>query len=939
MNLLNQCQLWTDRGEDWKIVEAVEGLPEAERTPELVSELARAYNNLADGDRTLYERALSLLLPLEETMKDDYRWNFRVGYAYYYLDEEGPALRHFRKALAARPGDEEAGQFVRDCGRRLVAPLFERPFRTRVRDMWTDFQSREAALRALIDRRGEADAAEELLKLAASILDQAIRGAAFAVGKDGDQYVLTLSPEGDPVQLWKILYALRQAPEELRPLWRLEAGLPRKDGELRLDGQAVPGDAVSVQWERTERGIHFRLYAPVLAGRTPDAAQAAGALLLYQALGEVAAMRLMDGLDVSSAPPEGAALPLSRLAGALREEGEDLSPDGEACLAARAQAYGGHPIRDRDTDWRLDVTEGHTRCPEAAAGYLSGDDRAVDAFHRDGIAAGFFVWRPEDCPAAYRTAEKVRRALAAYVTEKAGPEAVTWTGWADGLYAGYLDCLAWDPEPVLDAAEAFFRQEGFRQGAFHTFRRRVPTAYFLKETAESAPAAPRKAILTEDVTEQLQACVEETGGYFARMFQLLQAWLVKGISEGRFTEAEARADRDTALWYAYACCNLGDYEWYYRAAQWMPDSEAQAAGCGMWYYRYSVALMGCGRLEEARTYAERGTREEPDYPWIWLQAAKLRSHFGDRAGALEAVERGLFLVPGDYEFRTLRAEILRGASLEEMEYHWIDPDSDKVLQDGLDEGADEKLRALSCLTTDEAALREIGALFPAGDAEWDAPYCRFFCKVAGHPVDLVFCMNRAGMSKLKIGWLRRLREEMDSGKWLTRPCEGGDEGLLSAVIVGLDYSVRLRYIPSRGDAVFDASPDGTPRKEAETDGDGSAAVLLRGGAWDRDAVVRALGAAGFDAEADGDDAVMASAGGLTAVLCFYPRPYGTADLPAHRSHVTAAVVGSGEPDAARRLLMTAVLACAALPDAAAVLTGGVCLTPEAWRAQADNTNF
>ena len=46
----------------------------------------------------------------------------------------------------------------------------------------------------------------------------------------------------------------------------------------------------------------------------------------------------------------------------------------------------------------------------------------------------------------------------------------------------------------------------------------------------------------------------------------------------------------------------------------MKASEKNAAGCAMWYYRYSVALMYCGRLEEARSYAERGIQEEPDYP-------------------------------------------------------------------------------------------------------------------------------------------------------------------------------------------------------------------------------------------------------------------------------------------------------------------------------------
>lgn len=60
--------------------------------------------------------------------------------------------------------------------------------------------------------------------------------------------------------------------------------------------------------------------------------------------------------------------------------------------------------------------------------------------------------------------------------------------------------------------------------------------------------------------------------------------------------------------------DLQDVHILAKLAQWMPASEKNAQGCGAWYYRYSVALMYCGRLEEARRYAEAGTREEPDYP-------------------------------------------------------------------------------------------------------------------------------------------------------------------------------------------------------------------------------------------------------------------------------------------------------------------------------------
>lgn len=136
----------------------------------------------------------------------------------------------------------------------------------------------------------------------------------------------------------------------------------------------------------------------------------------------------------------------------------------------------------------------------------------------------------------------------------------------------------------------------------------------------------------------------------------------------------------------------------------MKDSEKNAGGCATWYYRYSVALMYCGRLEEALDYAEKGIREEPDYPWIWLQAAKLRSHSGDKAGALEAVAHGLKLEPGDHEFLTLKGEIEAGEPLERMEYHWIDPGADRNLQQGLDEDADEKQRSISCITVNREGL-------------------------------------------------------------------------------------------------------------------------------------------------------------------------------------------------------------------------------------------
>ena len=234
-------------------------------------------------------------------------------------------------------------------------------------------------------------------------------------------------------------------------------------------------------------------------------------------------------------------------------------------------------------------------------------------------------------------------------------------------------------------------------------------------------------VLSPQDVENLEAMSDGSTGYFYKMLDYLEKRVEDGVRRGRFSEEAAKADLETALWYSYACNNLDEYESYCRAAQWMAASEgsAEAARCGMWYYRYSCALLYCGRLEEALAYAEKGVAVEPDYVWGWLQLGKLRSHFGDTAGALAAVERGLALEPGDYEFTTLAREIREGRSLEEMEYHWIDPEQDRRLQAGeAEEGemADKRL-AIACILCDRANLEAVKAALGVTEWEADAPYC------------------------------------------------------------------------------------------------------------------------------------------------------------------------------------------------------------------------
>ena len=297
------------------------------------------------------------------------------------------------------------------------------------------------------------------------------------------------------------------------------------------------------------------------------------------------------------------------------------------------------------------------------------------------------------------------------------------------------------------------------------------------------------------------------------MLSWLEDFIKKGIDERRFSEKQARQDLQIALWYAHACNNLDDYIHYYQAVEWMKDSEENAVGCATWYYRYSVALMYCGRLEEALSYAEKGAQEEPDYPWVWLQVGKLRAHFGDKLGALDAVKHGLELEPGDYEFLTLKKEIKAGATLEQMEYHWINPDADQTLQRGLDENADGKQCAIACIRLDKTGLAEFYELFHPERYSYkkNSPCCEFKYPVKEHLVELSFRMNEAGLSKMGTDWLRQLRERLDSGEWLTHTPEGEPEGILTGVFVDQTHHIGLVYQQPGDDQYFQIflNPDGT----------------------------------------------------------------------------------------------------------------------------------
>lgn len=822
MDLLKQCQQWFEQDEAQKVIDALEAIPAEERSPELDSELAKAYIAVADiGEREPFEKALELLAPHEEYFAEDHCWNYRTASAYYCLDEEGPALRYFEKALEARPGDKDTQECIDECRRRLSLPRFEKNFRERTQEAWAAFSQIEAELRQIIDTDETHQRGEELIEKCGNALKTALRDTSFELGFNGEKHELILSPEGLRSRLFPLVYFQKQAPESVLEHWNIWVGRQPCEGfELRAGEIEVRADDVQMWAEETEdHQVSLVLYCekltPILKEDT-DKVWWALSMLVDQTIGEVSAIAFVAGFDVYAQPKDEPAKLLSELPELLQSMGLSLWRDGSDYLENSYLAYELKPVEDPEADWRLDVYTGSCRLPVLINDYLTARSDMVDEYHKDGIAAGFLLY-----PLSGFTGEERVKAILDFrdnlrdaILRDAGEEAVTFLGGATGLYCGYLDFIAWDLPAVLTAAQAFFEGSDLPYAHFHAFRRDVGGVPLLDEK-EPEPDIHEEtgSLLSAEDIETLESFDEGTAAYFGKMLDWLENFIKSGVEEGRFSEKQAHQDLQIALWYAFACLNLDDYIHYYRAAEWMKDSEKNATGCATWYYRYSVALMYCGRLEEALEYAERGALEEPDYPWIWLHLGKLRAHFGNQTGALDAVKHGLELEPGDYEFLTLKKEIKAGATLEQMLCHWIDPGADQMLQQGRDEDADDKQRAIACIRVDEAGLAEFYELFHPEryNYEKNSPCCEFQYPVKEHLVELSFRMNEAGLSKMGADWLRQLKERLDSGEWLTHTPEGEPEGILTGVFVDQTRRIGLVYQQPGDDQYFQIflNPDGT----------------------------------------------------------------------------------------------------------------------------------
>ena len=458
----------------------------------------------------------------------------------------------------------------------------------------------------------------------------------------------------------------------------------------------------------------------------------------------------------------------------------------------------------------------------------------------------------------------------------------------------------------------------------------------------------------EDISK-FESFVEGDSGDFAGLLECIGHAIAEGLKDARFTEKQLHEDVEAAMWVSYACMNIGDYEHYYTACQWLSSVERQASGSGAWYYRYANSLMYCGKPRLAMEYLSRGIEKEPDYPWNYLTLGRLKSHYGDTEGAEKLAQKGLELVPDDPEFIALIEGIRDGTPFEEMEMRFPeDPETPGVEASEFcsGDGARSAARseAIRGIFVDEKSLASIKkTLDPQG---WiaDHPYCTFMKEIRGRQCLITLAMNEAYLSKMPADRIENIIDSVPKmegeARSLLKPEQS--ESPLYGVTVDRSFGAVLSFgDEANGTSSIGFDADLKPIRPKIVGGPFMAVVLLSEDSVDFDLIKERLSDRGIKCrqEPEGDNLVFEVDGNL-AMYCMVhePVPNGEAEESArsnyfwqeavetaakHKAHILVALVNHDESAVRAATVHTQMVASACgLSNAIGIYYQGSVVKPE-----------
>lgn len=495
--LLELLEQWHRKERYDKVAETLEAMKPQEMNDNLYGQLARALNNLKR-----YEDALEVLNRVSQEGRDD-TWWYRYGYALFYLERYEDARKALETVLSINPNDSEAEEFVQDCSDMLLRKQAAEPFCQRVEKFWNRFLSEEETLRKLLDEKDMPKAME----LTASLLDICFSQHWMELGKKGEIYELTLSAEGQRHRLLMLNYWRDHAPGQLLERWNFHAGRRREDilrpWSLQIYDRDIETKDVWVWAEPTEsKRLYLRMYSPVLAELLEEGdsgknqAYSIGEILLDQAVGEITAINVVDGLELLSQKRPEPAIALTDLFDYVKEHCEnwDANPvDGFLVYQTKPR---GEELRLRD-----DIYVGNTRFHRLVGEFYSGEGDIFREGLENGVVFGYLFFNNDNISRKRMVA--FRADLEEELEEKCD-DAFTIIGGATGRLYSYIDVVCFDLQRFLALAkETLNGKEQLREIGF---------CEYIFNGRETDLRTDSPACYSEEEKTFLRSCIEEHFG-------------------------------------------------------------------------------------------------------------------------------------------------------------------------------------------------------------------------------------------------------------------------------------------------------------------------------------------------------------------------------------------------------------------------------------------
>ena len=476
--LMKQIDEWHKAEKHQEIIDALEQIPEAERDFETTSLLARAYNNIEE-----YAKAAELLESVREEGAEDERWNFRMGYAQYFLNNYREALDYFSKARELNPEDEDTLSFIRQCNMAL-------PLTRRVKEFWNWFVENEEKLSGMMNPKSmeEADAFMEFISKGTNLISEDMH---FNIGGDHE---FTFSVEGWPDLFIIYPYIISCMPECLKGKWKFFPFNPGKVGSFAYRVHDTDVDMgkimVKASYDEKRENFNIRYYDKNLCALPEENSDGNFHVILELVLGEGVSFKYVNGIERASGIEEG----MIALSGLRQHIEETVKSHGHEFFENPKDVYTGYQLTPKESDeLRFDVIVGSTCLSSIVADYYHGSTEIFDHADGFGVQALYMVFQNgvgEDNILNFR--HDLEDRITEEILEPGNLGVIT--GGATGTEYSYIDLFVYDLRafvkkviPLLDEYPeySFYISDFIRNGRIHQLTEAASEAIpYTKENKE-----------------------------------------------------------------------------------------------------------------------------------------------------------------------------------------------------------------------------------------------------------------------------------------------------------------------------------------------------------------------------------------------------------------------------------------------------------------------